>query len=286
MFWEDTDIEMPDLYGNLYKAFLDGLEKAESADLQKIDRLELCRTESVKILELLRAHVYDSGFNSAEEEIYFFKEIKPRFYRFFIYYLKIYDIETEKPPIGNEYTQDYLKRHIDELHRFNNDNAPFLHYYRKKMTDRDSTYFTRQFLKNKYCLNPFSLDADPHFTTAKDNIISQYMAGQMLSEYIIQELAIQNISKDNKASGRPIDDDLIFTGSDVDIVEICKSFQLTGVFGKAPFSKIIAKVSADWHKPIKNENILLQEIGRRKKVIPKFLNSAAQSLITYYNEKD
>ena len=48
----------------------------------------------------LKAWVVGSGFSSPEEEIYFFKKVKPRFHCQFIYYAKQTRLLFQWPPTG------------------------------------------------------------------------------------------------------------------------------------------------------------------------------------------
>lgn len=62
-----------------------------------IQRCEKAIEVTIKSKDNLRALIQKYSFKSREEEIHFFKEIKPQFLSKFIYYNAIYKIETKKP---------------------------------------------------------------------------------------------------------------------------------------------------------------------------------------------
>lgn len=76
----------------------------------------------------LKEYVLKTGFKNQQEEIHFFKHIKPQFIAKLIYYNSIYKIETKKPN-GTKAIRKYLNEELNNLKRFFDNNLEFYKYY-------------------------------------------------------------------------------------------------------------------------------------------------------------
>ena len=98
--------------------FLNKLHETLSAQLEQIEQEEetiLYKAEkSIHVtkaaMEKLREYISRFSFESNVEEIYFFKEIKPRFYSKLIYHLKVFNIETRRPKGGQKAEEKFLRK--------------------------------------------------------------------------------------------------------------------------------------------------------------------------------
>lgn len=91
----------------------------------------------------LKEFIISYEFASEEEEILFFKEIKPRLFSRLIYYRKIYNIEMNRPVGSIESQKEYLLTEMDDLGRYTRKRLDFIRYYRSGATHLDSLYFLR-----------------------------------------------------------------------------------------------------------------------------------------------
>jgi len=66
----------------------------------------------------LRVLIQKSNFKSEEEEIQFFKEIKPQFTSKIIYYNTIFNIEMKKPNGGTRVLKKYYNNELVKLKAF------------------------------------------------------------------------------------------------------------------------------------------------------------------------
>jgi len=74
--------------------------------------------------------VLRNGFIDEQEEIEFFKNIKPKVYGKLLYYAKIFSIETKRPNSRNKVQRKFLILEQDKIAAFQNDNLEFYQYYR------------------------------------------------------------------------------------------------------------------------------------------------------------
>lgn len=172
---------------------LDDIER----QIQKIERDEKNEIKrSARILKFLESKLgelknfivkYD--FKSEEEEILFFKEIKPKIVSKLIYYMSVYKIEINRPKGSNSTIETYLLLELDLLKQFFDDNIDMYHYYRTGGTQYDKIYF----LKNTNSDIPmniacFYFERDVRFSTIYDYKIAKIMANDLLELYIKSQL--------------------------------------------------------------------------------------------------
>ena len=133
-------------FTNLY---LDEIEK----QIKKIERFEINEiTKSTRILtflesklEEIKSFIVQYDFKTEEEEILFFKEIKPKVISKLIYYMSVYKIEMNRPKGSCSTVETYFLTELDRLKHYFDRNIEIYHYYRTGCTHFDKIYF----LKNR-----------------------------------------------------------------------------------------------------------------------------------------
>lgn len=79
----------------------------------------------------LKEYVLKTGSKNTQEEIYFFKHIKPQFIAKLIYYNAAYKIESKKPN-KTKSGKKYINNELKKLKKFFDNNLEFYKYYRTK----------------------------------------------------------------------------------------------------------------------------------------------------------
>jgi hypothetical protein len=106
--------------------FTSRLKKEVDAEIERIEHTEISSmTKSLEASRVLReaysqlkAFVLSYAFPNEEEEILFFKEIKPRLCFRIIYYRKLYNIEMDRPA-GTEKQREYLNDLLNGINKYN-----------------------------------------------------------------------------------------------------------------------------------------------------------------------
>jgi hypothetical protein len=80
-------------------------------------------------------------FESKEEEIEFYKHVKPLFKSHIEFYNRVYHSELFKPVESPGEMKEFWIREQQRLDKFILDNADFFAYYKSGRTDRDAAYF-------------------------------------------------------------------------------------------------------------------------------------------------
>ena len=97
----------------------------------------------------MREYVKMQGFSSIEEEIYFFKEMKPQIESLLLYYNQLLGIEINKP-IGNKrQEEEYYEKELQKLKDFFDNNNFLYKYYRSGSTYLDDRLFVREYYDAK-----------------------------------------------------------------------------------------------------------------------------------------
>ncbi len=115
----------------------------------------------------LKEYVLKTGFKNQQEEIHFFKHIKPQFIAKLIYYNSIYKIETKKPN-GTKAIRKYLNEELNNLKRFFDNNLEFYKYYRTNNSFIDDKLFVRGKHDIKLSLDTVYFETDHRFSTSHD----------------------------------------------------------------------------------------------------------------------
>jgi hypothetical protein len=175
--------------------FYDKLFKQLEFDLGHIDRKSL--DPKTKLLEVLMAvkkslgelqrHVVSHTFENQEDEIYFFKFIKPKFYSSWIFAFEVHQLQLRKPIGTKEMVTAYLEDELKLLQRYFSKNEFYYHYYKSGDTGLDTLCFVRNSGITMITVPEIS-ELEQSFSTACDLLFSKFMAYEKLQVYILELL--------------------------------------------------------------------------------------------------
>src|SRR5574343_592975 len=94
-------------------------------------------------LEEIKKYIKRNGFKDDDEEILFFKQLKPQLVSKLIYFNAIYKIETKRPRGGDKTIKKYLNVELSKIKRYFDANLEFYKYYRTNSTHLDNKFFLR-----------------------------------------------------------------------------------------------------------------------------------------------
>lgn len=214
------------------------IEQIESSEISMITKsLEASRilTDAVNQLKMF---VSSYSFNDAEEEIFFFKETKPRICSRLIYYRKVYNFEMNRP-MGVDKQREYLSELLDNINRYNCKRLDFIRYYRSGSSRFDSLYFLRGQADTEQYMETFSHEFDPNFSTNCDFKVAKILANDMLSDYLMGEIEALN---DNNnlimgSFGFPATK-ITWKGTKAEFQEQVLSWDSAATFGDIPFTQL------------------------------------------------
>ena len=139
----------------------------------------------------VKKYISKNGFQNNEEEIQFFRTIKPQILGKLIYYNKVYRIETACPVSNGKIYYSYFSSQLANLKREYIEhicNSDFYRYYRSGRTDRDDTYFKRGNINYHDWLNSIVFEIDPEFSTFYDYKTARIIANELLYTYLLTKI--------------------------------------------------------------------------------------------------
>lgn len=180
-------------------------------------------------IEIIKSHtyglknfLYQYEFTSPQEEIQFFKHIKPKFVSLLLFQNELFEIEVSKPLEKDSIGKHYLAA-LHKGQAFINSNMELYKYYHFGSTYLDSKYFLSD--RNNQTGNDVIYDS--RFCTPFDNKFCIIRAYELLKEHLTK--AIDDL---NKGPEQPVCV-LQWTGSKISLTELVYALHASGVFNKS-----------------------------------------------------
>lgn len=233
-------------------------------------------------IEEVKKHIQEKGFKDAEEEILFFKQLKPQLVSKLIFFNSIYKIETKRPRGGDKIIRKYLNIELSKIKRYFDANLEFYKYYRTNSTHLDNKYFVRGKHDIKLSLDTYYFEADHNFTTSHDYKVAKIIANDLIQVYLEDQL--NNNSQKRIWENPPLN----WTGSKTSLIELIYSLHSQGSIdnGNADI-KIIAKTFENmFNIDLGDFYHSYLELKARKMNRTKFLDSLRDALIKRMDEQD
>lgn len=142
------------------------------------------------LLSDMKNHISENGFSNDNEEIEFFKTIKPQILGKLFYYNKVFRIETSSPVMNGKMYFKYFSNELQELkqefkeHSYNSD---FYRYYRSGRTDMDHIFFQLGNIDINLGLNSFAFEIDTNFSTYYDYKVAKIISNELLYNYLLSK---------------------------------------------------------------------------------------------------
>lgn len=240
-------------------------------------------------LEDMRTYIVNHPFSNKEEEIYFFKHIKPEVLSRLLYFTEIYNTEMRKPHGSIEVLKKYYNDRLDELTSYFESNLDFYQYYRSKATHLDSHYFVWGHIDFKLCPNCVPYDRDPEFSTCYDHKAAQILANDMLCIYLNKKL--HGVDKQviiAKSRSFLPEHPFRWTATKIAAVELGYAIYAAGILnnGQADIKEIMTFMEASFQIDLGDYYRTYITMKDRKKDRTSFLNSLIKSLLKKMDEDD
>lgn len=259
------------------KTFSDQLHESLKVQLENIGlenpdvtaKTSKCLISVRSIINQLKDFVYRYEFIDKEEEVRFFKEIKPVFISQYYYYDKIFSIKMDEPFCGSDSLRAYYFTELDSLQQFVKANIEFYKYCLSNSTYLDEKYFTCSDYSNN------GPDVDTRFSTGYDNTLAKIIAWQMVKEYL--NGLIQKI--DSQSQGQQ--SSLNWTGTKSALIELIYALQSVDAVnhGKADIKQIAGSFENLFNVSLGNYYRQFQEIRLRKGGKTNFLDDMKEKLV-------
>ena len=243
---------------------------------------------TLKAIDNLKKQFLKNKSISNENEIDFFKNIKPKFASLYIYHNAIFKIETKMPHGGERITKKYLNKELKKLKRYFDNNLDFYNYHRTGSTYLDYKYFIRGGHDVKLRLDSFYFEADHSFSTSHDFKVAKILAHDLVQVYIETKILKMGKKEHKEKSQLEPKGKIIWTGSKVSLTEIIYAFHTKGVFnnGAAELKEIASYFEEIFHIDLGQYRRTFLEIRDRKSDKTKFINALEKELLKRMEETD
>ncbi len=256
------------------------------------DILQRSRLSSEIILgyvSKLKSNVSDKKFKNINEEIIFFKKLKPKFLSRLIYHQKVFSIHSNLPLATLTDIRNYYLKELEKINEYFKKNNEFVTYYRSQASSYDEMYFLRKEPDSWLLLNFEDYETDLNFTTIYDHKISKIIAFELLSEFITSSLAKLEIQRDLSAGQHHIASHAInWTGSKVSLVELLYALQSAGSCnnGNIDLKQLARHFESIFNIDLGNYYRVFQEMRIRKISRTTFLDQLKERLVQRMDEAD
>ena len=225
-------------------------------------------------------------FPSVQEEIYFFKELKPRMVSKLLFYKELLKLEASLPP-----SKKKKRKHYEELqatiHQYVLNNKEFYEYYRSRSSFRDEELFVRRCYKDIIKYDCCLINFDSKLSTSHDFIVATIIANDMFTSYL--ENKLDELNGKCKLNRTPIDNKFNWTGTKVDLTEMVYAFQATGSINNGNFDLKEFAVFLGKMLNIEIDSNLYgnySDIKSRKVSKTRFINSMSDKLMEKMDNED
>lgn len=217
-----------------------------------------------KVIAEFREKIRKDGFPNKEEEIHFFKFIKPHINSYLIFFTILSEIEEQKMHLSKDDLKVFINKKERMFRHIMREHLEFVKYYRCGQRDKDEVYFVRG--ANMEFISRFSakqLD-HPEFNTSHDYIAANIMAFDLFQRHFNPGMTLpkQPSSK------------LKWTANKYDLVELIYALQASGAInrGNADLKEIATVMEHVFQIQLGDLYRAFHDISNRKKEQIKFVN--------------
>jgi hypothetical protein len=252
--------------------------------LQKAERSYLAVQDS---LLKVREFIIPYTFKDEQEEIQFFKEMKPKFLKELIFHMEVYHLEANKTIGSWQAELNYYHQETERIRIFFDRNKPLYTYYKTGKVIFDTVYFKRQ--ENPLSLVPeYFLDLDPRFATANSLKLSKIKAFEELKGYIDNCILQLSHKQSNEISSDLSSVSLPWTDKKTGLIELLYGIQCMGALNnaRAELKQIARLFEIAFKVDLGNYYRVFQEIRIRKKGRTPFIDRMREMLIKKMDDTD
>ncbi|RZJ88128.1 MAG: hypothetical protein EOO20_14415 [Chryseobacterium sp.] len=239
----------------------------------------------------LKTHVLKTGFSDDIQEIFFFKNLKPRFYAHLIFEVEFYNITSSSPKNTNQKLYDYYLLELSYIDRVFSHNAFLYQYFLAEEVALDKSYFLRSTVDNRLSATNGIANgsADEAFSTNQDYTVAKFMAFEKLRKIILDKLASLDPKSGIEFTGRnPFKKkSLNWTDDKVNLVELAYGIYLMGSLnnGKASLGDVVGMLEESLKIDLGYVYRKFVDISRRKSSsYTKYLDLMGMRINSYITE--
>jgi hypothetical protein len=224
---------------------------------------------------------------SVQEEIYFFKELKPKMVSKLLFYKELLKLEASLPP-----SKKKKRKHYEELltaiHQYVTTNKEFYEYYRSRTSFRDEDLFVRHCYKDIIRYDCYLINFDSKLSTSHDYNVATIIANDMFTSHL--ENKLEELNSNNPTTYNPMNNKITWTGTKVDMAEMIYGLYYKNMLndGKADIKEIAKALCFAFNIEIDDKTLYrcLQDIKRRSPIKAVFLQNLSKVADNKFKDSD
>lgn len=215
----------------------------------------------------LKDFIVHYKFKDQEEEIIFFKDIKPQFQSKLVYFVEFIQIELHQPlTVDKKELVKYYKRIYKHYRRLLQRNVAFLHYLRSGLTISDNILFVRSAMDDELFYTEI-FDKEDRFATPASTELAKLLAYEEIIKHLAER--IEHLRSGNDRRSPIPHHNLAWTGTKVALIELAYALQSSTSInmGKADIKQIVSALEHIFNINVGNyyrvfQNIRIRQSGR------------------------
>jgi hypothetical protein len=249
------------------KNLCENLENLHQTERDMNVLTEKAGKEITKTLRSFRSRIRKEGFNSTDEEIHFFKYIKPKIQAYLYFYSILQEIETGKLCMSDDEINDLIDKKVRMFRHIMRKNLDFVKYYTSGLEHLDKLYFIRETKLAVISQHTTSMLMDPEFNTTHDQIAANILAFELFKKHLAR-------NKEKHPSFQFPQPKLKWTAGKLDLVELIYALHTSGAInhGDADLKEIQEAFELIFKCKIDDLYRSFHDIANRKKEQVKFVN--------------
>ena len=172
----------------IYLRMKEDVDNCRQLELPELEKVERCFRTVAGCWVHVKEALTDHHFANEEEEIDFFKNVKPLFTSQIEFYTLTYQGLLFKPETDRVKIESFWESESGRLQRFRENKEAFVQYYKSGDTSLDKKYFLRNSNDTRNGVTPKVYDKNADFSTSHDWLVAALMAHEMYHEYAKSKL--------------------------------------------------------------------------------------------------
>jgi hypothetical protein len=246
-----------DLYNEMYTE-LQQLEQEPDPVKQAVAGVSIC----FRYLNKLKARLDNQPPTGKAAEIQFFKEVKPFFLCWLIYYCELFQLFAWRKPVDGQPHRKGIKRLRRRMKKFHKRNYEFYAYCRVENTDLDEHYFLRCHYDLKLNYKSQGAFNDPTFCTNNDYKLARMLAYDELEKFLLKVKQKQSTNLQARGKSK-----FTWTAAKTYVKEVALGFHLAGFLnhGKTNIIELAMDLAEHYNISIDDMNQVIQQLKRLTK---------------------
>lgn len=250
--------------------------------IQKSIEVETFLKNKYKILE---KWIEKKEFEDINDEIHFFKDLKPSLVSKIIFHKTIVSIEANLPPARKD-KKVFLDKELNKTFKLSKKYHLFYQYYKSNATYNDFDYFVRSQEELYIQDDSILLNFNRKTATSYDYIFAAFIANDLIANYI--EKKIEELENNSSVINQQIKVPIYWTGSKIEIIELIYALHHAKMInsGNIEIKDLVLFFNQTFNMNL-DDSIYrtYHDIKNRKIDKTKFLNKLTKNLIKFLEEE-